>query len=108
MKRRQWCQMEIQQAVRKVEALVKEKGNRFAALEWVGVKKGKMEVMVMDKVVAEILVEQQPSNTLGHPSLTVAASCSIVASLSNSKSLNTQSQSLLRRRGSLATTLPSP
>ena len=37
-----------------------------------------MEVMVMDKVVAEILVEQQPSNTLGHPSLTVAASCSIV------------------------------
>ena len=51
MKRRQWCQMEIQQAVRKVEALVKEKGNRFAALEWVGVKKGKMEVMVMDKVV---------------------------------------------------------
>ena len=67
-----------------------------------------MEVMVMDKVVAEILVEQQPSNTLGHLSLTVAASFSIVASLSNSKSLNTQSQSLLRRRGSLATTLPSP
>ena len=56
MKRRQWCQMEIQQAVRKVEALVKEKGNRFAALEWVGVQKGKMEVMVMDKVVAEIHV----------------------------------------------------
>ena len=38
MKRRQWCQMEIQQAVRKVEALVKEKGNRFAALEWIDIE----------------------------------------------------------------------
>ena len=72
---------EVQQ---EVEALVKEKSNRFAALEWVGVQKGKMEVVVRYKVVAEILVEQQPSNTLGHPSLTVTASFNIVASLSNS------------------------
>ena len=72
---------EVQQ---EVEALVKEKSNRFAALEWVGVQKGKMEVVVRDNVVAEILVEQQPSNTLGHPSLTVTASLNIVASLSNS------------------------
>ena len=51
---------EVQQ---EVEALVKEKSNRFAALEWVGVQKGKMEVVVRDKVVAEALVENQ----LGKP-----------------------------------------
>ena len=37
---------EVQQAVRRVEALVRKKSNTFVALDWVGVQKGKMEVVV--------------------------------------------------------------
>ena len=54
---------EVQQALRTVEALVREKSNTFVALEWVGVQKGKMEVVVRNMVVAEALVKQL-SNTL--------------------------------------------
>jgi len=74
---------EVQQAVRRVEALVREKSNTFVALEWVGVQKGKMEVVVRNKEVAEALVKQL-SNTLWHPSLSVVATLGIVPSLSNS------------------------
>ena len=94
-------QDEVQQ---EVEALVKEKSNRFAALEWVGVQKGKMEVVVRDKVVAEALVEQLSSTRclLWLPPL-ISCPHTPTALL-----LNAQSQSLLRRRGSLASTWPSP
>jgi len=74
---------EVQQAVRRVEALVREKSNTFVALEWVGVQKGKMEVVVRNKEVAEALVKQL-SNTLWHPSLSVVATLGLVPSLSNS------------------------
>merc|ERR1719494_6690 len=74
---------EVQEAVRRVEALVREKSSTFVALEWVGVQKGKMEVVARNKVVAEALVKQL-SNTLWHPSLTVVATLNIVPSLSNS------------------------
>ena len=78
---------EVQQAVKRVEALVREKSNTLVALEWV--EKGKMEVVVRNKVVvknmvvAEALVKQL-SNTLWHPSLTVVATFGIVPSLLNS------------------------
>ena len=58
MRRHQVVRDEVQQ---EVEALVKEKSNRFVALEWVGVQKGKVEVVVRDMVVAEALVEQLSS-----------------------------------------------
>ena len=74
---------EVHEAVRRVEALVRKKSNTFVALDWVGVQKGKMEVVVRNKVVAEDLVKQL-SNTLWHPSLTVVATLNIVPSLSNS------------------------
>merc|ERR1719447_1272510 len=74
---------EVQQVVRRVEALVREKSNTFVALELVGVQKGKMEVVVRNKEVAEALVKQL-SNTLWHPSLSVVATLGIVPSLSNS------------------------
>merc|ERR1719209_2022716 len=74
---------EVHEAVRRVEALVRKKSNTFVALEWVGVQKGKMEVVVKNKVVAEALVKQL-LNTLWHPSLTVVATLNIVPSLSNS------------------------
>merc|ERR1719447_822356 len=74
---------EVQQAVRRVEALVREKSNTFVALEWVGVQKGKMEVVVRNKEVAEALVKQL-TNTLWHPSLSVVATLGLVPSLSNS------------------------
>ena len=74
---------EVHEAVRRVEALVRKKSNTFVALEWVGVQKGKMEVVVRNKVVAEALVKQL-SNTLWHPSLSVVATLNIVPSLSNS------------------------
>merc|ERR1719204_1833865 len=74
---------EVQQAVRRVEALVREKSNTFVALEWVGVQKGKMEEVVRNKEVAEALVKQL-SNTLWHPSLSVVATLGLVPSLSNS------------------------
>ena len=74
---------EVQQAVRRVEALVRKKSNTFVALDWVGVQKGKMEVVVRNKVVAKALVKQL-SNTPWHPSLTVVATLNIVPSLSNS------------------------
>merc|ERR550534_238389 len=59
---------EVHEAVRRVEALVRKKSNTFVALEWVGVQKGKMEVVVRNKEVAEALVKQV-SNTLWHSSL---------------------------------------
>ena len=74
---------EVHEAVRRVEALVRKKSNTFVALEWVGVQKGKMEVVVRNKEVAEALVKQL-LNTLWHPSLTVVATLNIVPSLSNS------------------------
>ena len=74
---------EVHEAVRRVEALVRKKSNTFVALDWVGVQKGKMEVVARNKVVAEDLVKQL-SNTLWHPSLTVVATLNIVPSLSNS------------------------
>merc|ERR1719462_1130536 len=74
---------EVQQVVRRVEALVREKSNTFVALELVGVQKGKMEVVVRNKEVAEALVKQL-SNTLWHPSLSVVATLGIVPSLYNS------------------------
>merc|ERR1719447_2386549 len=74
---------EVQQAVKRVEALVREKSNTFVALEWVGVQKGKMEVVVRNKEVAEALVKQL-TNTLWHPSLSVVATLGLVPSLSNS------------------------
>merc|ERR1719320_2405984 len=74
---------EVHEAVRRVEALVRKKSNTFVALEWVGVQKGKMEVVVRNKEVAEALVKQL-SNTLWHPSLSVVATRGIVPSLSNS------------------------
>ena len=74
---------EVHEAVRRVEALVRKKSNTFVALEWVGVQKGKMEVVVRNKVVAEALVKQL-SNTLWHPSLSVVATLGLVPSLSNS------------------------
>ena len=74
---------EVQLAVRRVEALVREKSNTFVALEWVGVQKGKMEVVVRNKEVAEALVKQL-TNTLWHPSLSVVATLGLVPSLSNS------------------------
>ena len=40
---------EVHEAVRRVEALVRKKSNTFVALEWVGVQKGKMEVVVKNK-----------------------------------------------------------
>ena len=64
--------------MRAVEALVREKSNTFVALEWVGVQKGKMKVVVRNMVVAEALVKQ-PSNTLAS-----VATLGIVPSLSNS------------------------
>merc|ERR1719318_784606 len=74
---------EVDEAVRRVEALVREKSNTFVALEWVGVQKGKMEVVVRNKEVAEALVKQL-SNTLWHPSLSVVVTLGLVPSLSNS------------------------
>ena len=56
---------EVHEAVRRVEALVRKKSNTFVALEWVGVQKGKMEVVVRNKEVAEALVKQL-LNTLWH------------------------------------------
>ena len=72
---------EVHEAVRRVEALVREKSNTLVALEWV--EKGKMEVVVRNKEVAEALVKQL-SNTLWHPSLSVVATLGLVPSLSNS------------------------
>merc|ERR1719370_1948544 len=74
---------EVHEAGRTVEELVRKKSNTFVALEWVGVQKGKMEVVVRNKEVAEALVKQL-LNTLWHPSLTVVATLNIVPSLSNS------------------------
>ena len=69
---------EVHEVVRRVEALVRKKSNTFVALEWVGVQKGKMKVVVRNMVVAEALVKQ-PSNTLAS-----VATLGIVPSLSNS------------------------
>ena len=69
---------EVHEAVERVEALVRKKSNTFIALEWVGVQKGKMKVVVRNMVVAEALVKQ-PSNTLAS-----VATLGIVPSLSNS------------------------
>ena len=43
---------EVHEAVERVEALVRKKSNTFVALEWVGVQKGKMKVVVRNMVVA--------------------------------------------------------
>ena len=46
---------EVHEMVRTDEALIREKSNTFVALEWVGVQKGQMEVVV-NKEVADVLV----------------------------------------------------
>ena len=58
---------EVHEMVNTVEALIREKSNTFVALEWVGVQKGKLEVVV-NKEVAEVLVKQL-SNAQKNPFL---------------------------------------
>ena len=58
---------EVHETVRTVQTLIREKSNTFVALEWVGVQKGKLEVVV-NKEVAEVLVKQL-SNAQKNPCL---------------------------------------